>query len=47
MVDQWSLNILKLHGHYKNNVLPFAGGFYDQPNLFIQSMELIDSELSN
>ncbi len=37
-----SNQLLKLYGHYKNQLLPFAGGLYDQPATYTEAMEIID-----
>lgn len=47
MVERWSFNMIRLHNHYKNNVLPFSGGLLDQPNIYIEAMEAIDFGLNN
>jgi len=43
MVTPRSVQILRLHAQYDANILPFAGGWLDQPNLFAVAMELINS----
>jgi len=35
--------LLRLYKHYKNNILPFAGGILDQPNVFQEAMEIIEN----
>ena len=37
---------MRLHRHYLNGVLPFSGGLLDQPNTYIQAMEVIDARVS-
>lgn len=34
---------LDLYGHYKNGVLPVAGGLLDQPYIYYRAMTIIDS----
>jgi len=43
MVEPWASSLLRLHSHYRNSVLPFSGGLYDQPNYYLEAMEIIDS----
>lgn len=42
----FSLELLRLHGFYKNRVLPFAGGLYDQPALWVEAMALIEARFA-
>lgn len=42
MVTEGSKFMLRLYRHYQNNILPFGGGILDQPNIYVQAMELID-----
>ncbi len=42
MITPLSNQLLRLYGHYKNQLLPFAGGLYDQPATYIEAMEIID-----
>jgi hypothetical protein len=37
--DVW---LLEMYAHYKNGVLPFAGGLFNQPNLYVEAMGVID-----
>jgi hypothetical protein len=37
-----SHHLLRLHMHYRKGVLPRAGGICDQPNLFVEAMELLE-----
>lgn len=46
MVDESSRQLLRLYGHYKNGLLPFAGGILDQPAVFGEAMELIELRIS-
>lgn len=41
MVEPWALSLVQLYRHYKNSVLPFTGGLYDQPNYYLEAMDLI------
>jgi len=43
MITDFSRALLRLYAHYKNQLLPFAGGLYDQPNLYTEAMETIDA----
>ena len=45
MVTQPSHLWLRLHGHYRRQHLPFAGGMMQQPNKFIEAMELLLSKI--
>jgi len=42
MVTGFSRQMLRLYGHYKHHLLPYAGGLYDQPNLYIEAMDVIE-----
>lgn len=42
MITPLSHQFLKLYSHYKNKLLPFTGGLYDQPAAYIEAMEIID-----
>jgi hypothetical protein len=41
LVSDMSRTILSLHKHYQNGCFPYSGGLFDQPNLYIQAMELL------
>ncbi len=43
MVSDFSRECLRLYKHYKNNILLRAGGLYNQPNIYIESMSVIDA----
>jgi len=43
LVTERSVQLLRLYYQYKNNILPLAGGWLDQPNCFVHAIELIDS----
>lgn len=42
MVTDRSLFFIRLHKHYKNGVLFSGSGFMDQPNLYLEMMEILD-----
>lgn len=31
-----------MYQHYRNGVMPFSGGLYEQPAVFLEAMQLID-----
>ncbi|GAF91587.1 unnamed protein product, partial [marine sediment metagenome] len=41
-----SAQFLKAYDHYRNQILPSAGGWLDQTNVFIEAVEVIDRHLS-
>lgn len=41
MITPQSRYLLRLYGHYKNRLLPYAGGLLNQPNYYIEAMEHI------
>ena len=41
--DSWEW--LKWYGHYKNCILPAAGGLLDQTAVFVEAMEAIEGQL--
>lgn len=43
MITPESAEFLRLFGWYKSHVLPFGGGLYDQPNAFIEAMQIIEA----
>lgn len=43
MITEKTREAMRLHIHYKNNILPCAGGLYDQPAWYIEAMELLES----
>lgn len=45
MIQPESREFLRLYSHYKNQLLPFGGGVYDQPAVFLEAMELVDSQI--
>jgi len=42
LITPLSRGLLSLHVHYKNGVLPLAGGLLNQPNGYIRAMEIIE-----
>lgn len=43
MITSMSNQYLRMHRHYSNGFLAQAGGVCDQPNLYLEAMELLDS----
>lgn len=43
MIAPQSHQLMRLYNHYKNHLLPFAGGLYDQPAIYTEAMEIIDA----
>jgi len=41
MITPASRLMLRLYGHYKARLLPHAGGLLDQPNYYIEAMEIL------
>jgi len=41
MITEESNFFLKMHKHYKNGVLLKTGGLMDQPNKYLEAMELM------
>lgn len=42
MITDRSHTYIRLYRHYKNGLLPLAGGVLEQPNTYLQAMEIID-----
>lgn len=42
MVTEWALTLIRLHAHYRNRLLFHEGGLMDQPNVYLEAMELIE-----
>ncbi len=40
-MEPFALQMLDDFTHYQNSILPFGGGRYDQPNIFMQAMSII------
>ena len=47
MVTEESVELLRLYPHFERGVMPFAGGLLDQPNGFVQAMDVIRVGISN
>jgi len=47
MVTDGSMFMISLYKHYQNRILPFAGGILDQPNIYVQCMNIIESLMKN
>ena len=43
MMTADSHRFLRLYNHYKNGLLPQAGGICDQPNLYLEAMEMLET----
>lgn len=43
MVTELSWWLLEQYQHYKNRMLPIAGGLLDQPNVYLKAMEFLDA----
>ncbi len=42
LITERSRFFLELHRHYKNGVLPIAGGLLDQPYAYMRAMTIIE-----
>lgn len=42
MVTERALFFIRLHKHYQNGVLFSGSGFMDQPNVYLEMMEILD-----
>ncbi len=42
IVSSKSLSFLRYYQHYKNGVLPYSGGLFDQPYGFVKAMAIIE-----
>lgn len=42
MITDRSLFFIRLHKHYRNGVLFTGSGFMDQPNVYLEMMEILD-----
>lgn len=47
MVGAVEMDLLRWYQRYEKNVYPFAGGFLDQPNNYIEAMDVIADAVSN
>lgn len=43
MITDFSTQMIGLYWHYKNGLLPVAGGILDQPDIYLNAMRVIDS----
>lgn len=41
MITPASRFLVRLYRHYKERILPFAGGLLDQPHLYAEAMEIL------
>lgn len=41
MISEDSRLFLRLHKHYRNGILPLGTGLLEQPNKFLQAMEIL------
>jgi len=41
MISEKTYTLIRLHKHYKNNHLAFPGGLLQQPNYYLQAMEIL------
>ena len=46
LVTPASWEFIRMYRHYKNGILPLAGGLLDQPARFVDAMEIIDEQIS-
>jgi len=43
MISSFSIQMIGLYWHYKNGILAFQGGVMDQPKIYLDAMQIIDS----
>lgn len=46
MRSEFSLRMMRLFHHYKAGYLPLAGGVLEQPNKYLEAMEVIGSTIA-
>ncbi len=46
IITPFTWYLIRLYGHYKNGYMLFSGGVIDQPQKYMQAMELIDREIN-
>ena len=46
LVNERSVYLIRCYNHYKQNILPSAGGWLDQSNVFITAVEVIENHLA-
>lgn len=42
MVNEFSALMIRMHRHYRHNILLRPGGILDQPHPYVRAMEIID-----
>lgn len=42
-VTEYSMAMRKLYRHYRNHILPFPGALLEQPNPYLECMEILDT----
>lgn len=47
MVTNFSRVMLDMYGHYEKGYLPAGGGMLDQPNAFVEAMQIIDGQMNH
>ncbi len=47
MVTPASRFLLRLYRHYDKRLLPYGGGLLDQPNYYLEAMEIIETTLND
>lgn len=47
MVGEREAEMLRLFQHYRQQLLPLAGGLLDQPNNYIEAMEIIGAAIAS
>lgn len=47
MVTEQSSQALRLYGFYKDKVLALSGGILDQPEKYLQAMNVIDLQVKS
>jgi hypothetical protein len=46
MVTDFSRRMIDLYGNYKQGYLPKAGGLLDQPNAYVEAMDIIEAQMN-
>lgn len=46
MVTEFASNVISMYGHYKAGYLLTAGGMLDQPNPYIEAMEILEATMN-
>lgn len=47
MVSRFSSEMLKLYPYWENRVMPFPGNLLEQPQIFLDAMDVIASARAN